>query len=533
MSNQKTNDNVSTDVIKLPGFLLHTAAWVYFGWMFIVFPLFYQNAYFNMGDAKFSYFRTYTLVFLSVSILAGGFYLIIHIYDIPWKSLFSKSTWMDRFVLLYMFAIILSYLCSDYKKEALWGFSGWYMGILTQLMFLAIYFFISRFFKWNKLFYWFILAPSAFAFLIAILHRFTIDPLGLYVGITDHDRLLFLSTIGQATWYSSYMCVTLPVGMVLFWHKDTSSWRKLLAIYCALGFGTLVTQNSDSAFIAIGLVFLVLFCCSFQSNLLFTRFLQLLIICLGIMRIVGIFQLLFPSRVPNLDSLSIFLSQHPIWWGILMLLLLFYILWIKKLTHKIHITKFKIIRNVVLLLVILSVPVILILIYMTTTGKLPESLRFLEKVEYMNFNNHWGNGRGFTWKYSVSMFQEYGWRERLLGCGPDAFKAYSYPRHQAYLDSWWSSILPNAHNEWLNSLLTVGVFGFIAYIGIFLSGICCFIKNRKKSPILLAIGCCLLSYIGHNLFCYQQVVCTSLIFILLGLGNRVYVAQNQNDSIGL
>lgn len=512
----------TTDPLKLPGAILCIATWIYLGWMFIIFPLFYNNGYFNLGEAKFSYFRTYTLIYLAVSIAAGGFYLIIHVYDIPWKSLLRNTSWVDRFVLLYMIALLLSYICSDYKEVSLWGFQGWYMGLIPQLMFIAVYFFISRFFRFSKAIYWIILAPSAFAFLIAILHRFTIDPLGLYVNISDYDRLLFLSTVGQATWYSSYMCVTLPVGMVLFWHKDSNQCRNLLGIYCLLGFGTMVTQNSDSAFIGIGAVFLVLFCCSFQSNLQFKRFLQLLILCIVSMRVIGLLQILFPHRVPGLDSLSIFLSQHPMWWLVLTLLVVFYFFWNKKSSGHTQIQKYKIIRGLILALIVFSIPAILALIYITTTGRLPDGLRFLEQVEYLNFNNRWGNGRGFSWKYSVSMFQEFNWLQRFFGCGPDAFESYSYPKHAEFLNSWWkAAVLANAHNEWLNSVLTVGIIGATAYIGIFLSGIISFIKKRSHSLMFLAVACSLLSYMGHNLFCYQQVVCTSLIFILLGLASSL------------
>lgn len=522
MANLKKNQSHSNP-LNLPGMILRIATWIYCGWMFIVFPLFYQQGYANMGNAKFIYFRSYTLVYLIISLLAGGFYLIIHFYEISWKSLLRQTTYVDRFVLFYFVSVTLSYLFSNYKKEALWGFSGWYMGLLTQLMFLAVYFFISRFFKWDKIFYWFILCPSAFAFLIAILHRFNIDPLGLYIGLTAADKVLFLSTIGQATWYSSYMCVTLPIGMALFWHKNNQNWRKLLTIYCALGFGTLVTQNSDSAFIGIGLVFLILFCCSFRDNISFTRFLQLLIVCLASMRIVGIFQLLFPERVPDLEDLSFFLSQHPVWWLVLASCIIFYYFWTKKLNRCIQICSYQVVRNATLIIVILSVPAVLILIYITTTGKLPESLRSLENIGYLNFNNDWGNGRGSTWKYCVTMFQQYNGTERIFGCGPDSFVAYSYPRNQAYLSQFWGNLyLPNAHNEWLNSILTVGILGAAAYIGIFISGIISYLKRRDCSPLLIGISCSLVSYIGHNLFCYQQVVCTSLIFIMLGLGAKLY-----------
>lgn len=524
-ANKRKRDGLNP--LTLPGFILKLASWIYFGWMFIVFPLYFQNNYRNMGDAKFFYFRTYTMVYLSVALIAGGFYLIIHIYEIPWKSLLKRLNWVDRFALLYMTGLILSYFFSDYRNTALWGAKGWFMGILPQLSFILIYFFISRFFSFHKTFIWIMLMPSSIVFLLALLHRFSIDPLGMYNGLPKSTQLLFLSTIGQATWYSSYMCVLLPLGIFLFWFEHGRFDRRITGAYCALGFATLVTQNSDSAFIAAGLVFLTLFCCSFKSNQQFKYFLQLVLLCIGSMRVVGIFQLLFASRVPDLEPLSFFISKHPVFWAVLALIALFYC-WFSKAMKKgsMDITRYYVYRNVVIILVLISIPVMLGLIYITTSHRLPESLAFLEKSNYMNFDNHWGNGRGFTWKYSAQMFREFNWRQRLFGCGPDSFVSYTYPQHAGLMESFWgNSTLSNAHNEWLNIILTLGMFGGLSYIGVFLSGIVTFIKRSKTSPLLLGIACCLLSYMGHNLFCYQQAVGTSLTFILLGLGSNLYYKE--------
>lgn len=518
--------------LTIPGFILKLASWIYFGWMFIMFPLYFQNNYRDMGNAKFFYFRTYTTIYLSVALIAGGFYLIIHIYDISWKSLLKRLNWLDRFVLLYMVGLMLSYFTSDYRDAALWGANGWFMGVLPQISFILIYFFISRFFSFHKTFIWIMLVPSSLVYFLALLHRFSIDPLGMYNGLPKSTQLLFLSTIGQATWYSSYLCVLLPIGIFLFWYERGSFDRRILGAYCALGFATLVTQNSDSAFIAAGLVFLTLFCCSFESNLQFKNFLQLTILCIGSMRIVGIFQLLFASRVPDLESLSFFMSKHPAFWVILALLVLFYVWFIKAIEKDgLDITHCRKLRNTVVILVLISIPAMLGLIFVTTSGSLPESLAFLKKSNYLNFDNHWGNGRGFTWKYSAQMFREFNWHQRLFGCGPDSFVSYTYPRHAELMNSFWgNSTLSNAHNEWLNIILTLGIFGGLSYVGLFLSGIVVFIKNRKDCPLLLGIACCLLSYMGHNLFCYQQAVGTSLIFILLGLGRSLCNTESESTT---
>ena len=64
-----------------------------------------------------------------------------------------------------------------------------------------------------------------------------------------------------------------------------------------------------------------------------------------------------------------------------------------------------------------------------------------------------------------------------------------------------------------------------AYLSVFVLAIVRMLQNRKESPILLAAAAAVLSYAGHNFFCYQQAVCTPLIFIVIGAAE--YLSRNQ------
>ena len=121
------------------------------------------------------------------------------------------------------------------------------------------------------------------------------------------------------------------------------------------------------------------------------------------------------------------------------------------------------------------------------------------------------------------MFEEYSPIRKLFGCGPDCFAAYSYELHSAELTAkWGDSILTNAHNEWFTSLLFFGIAGVTAYIGIFISQVVSCVKYATKEPFLIAVTMSVLAYMGHNFFCYQQVVCTPIIFIIMAMGeNRI------------
>ena len=82
-------------------------------------------------------------------------------------------------------------------------------------------------------------------------------------------------------------------------------------------------------------------------------------------------------------------------------------------------------------------------------------------------------------------------------------------------------MLTCAHNEWLNALVNLGIVGVTAYIGIFVSAFRRFLKKADDYPELIAIAVSIVCYMGHNFFCYQQIICTPVIFILMGAGESV------------
>ena len=106
---------------------------------------------------------------------------------------------------------------------------------------------------------------AAYAFVIGILHRLLIDPIGVYDNISDFYKNQFLSTMGQASWYSSFVCSILPLGVFCFYLAQKTWIRICSGIFTFTGFMTLVSQNTDSAYIASTAVFLLLLFVSVKS----------------------------------------------------------------------------------------------------------------------------------------------------------------------------------------------------------------------------------------------------------------------------
>ena len=127
----------------------------------------------------------------------------------------------------------------------------------------------------------------------------------------------------------------------------------------------------------------------------------------------------------------------------------------------------------------------------------------------------WGSGRGGLWRFAWQGFVQGGFRQKLVGAGPDCFANYIYSTLPASeltpTEGFWTgTIYANAHNEWLNTLVNLGILGVAALAGIYIGSM----KRYRK----VLLGMLVIAMYGINsLISFQQVLSTPLLFMVLGL----------------
>ncbi|MBQ2453889.1 MAG: hypothetical protein II497_05520, partial [Lachnospiraceae bacterium] len=143
---------------------------VYLFFMFAIYPLYYEDKYYNMGDAKWHFFKWVTLIAVIVMFIVFTWYQLylckagkVREY---WD--FGRTSLVDKTVLAYSFIVMTSFLLSPYKEYTLFGYDGWYMGLVSQLAFVIIYYFVSRFWRWDEIVLTIYLAVSAAVFTICV-----------------------------------------------------------------------------------------------------------------------------------------------------------------------------------------------------------------------------------------------------------------------------------------------------------------------------------------------------------------------------
>lgn len=491
-----------------------------------VLVLYLPNGYF--GDNSLKKISAYKWVAgFGITILLGfTIALLVNYFESIDKRRFSTDYFSVGFVVM----CFVSAIAGGYFTECVLGYEGWYMGILSQISFVLLYFFFSRFSKFYKVTLGGLMVVASIAFLVGILNRLMIDPFDFYCIGSEYELTMaqkndFLSTMGQVSWYSGFVATVFPVGVGVFWASKDKKIRIWSGTFTMLAFLTLFSQNSDSAYMALLGFLMVFFWFSVCSLERMRRFMDVLLMLVGSTRILNILFLIHPNDELSLDTLSNFAINNNLMWIIFVAVALIWgaFYYCEKNNKTFHAKVWSISRYVVLGLVLSGIAISVIILIMSATGSTPEWLANMTAgIGYLNWNDDWGNHRGMSWTVNLWMLRDMGPLHNILGIGPDNYANFAYFLYEDQLVEMFDAVLANAHNEWMNALINYGIIGFACYLGIYVSAIKNFAKKQADNPILVGIIASIVSYFAHNFFCYETICCTPFLFIIIGIGTYIY-----------
>ena len=135
----KKAESVAETLCSFSGFLCDIVISVYMIVILMVLPL-YNKGYARIGTEKETFFlKTMTYgakTLLPVFLLWLLFRLVTAVQkkELPKFTEWPAGLWKnlsvtDRFAVFYGIAVLVSYLFTDYREEALWGTASWRMGI--------------------------------------------------------------------------------------------------------------------------------------------------------------------------------------------------------------------------------------------------------------------------------------------------------------------------------------------------------------------------------------------------------------------
>lgn len=495
-------------------------AWIvniYLMIMLGIYPLFLVNGYMDLVYKKWAMFLYVTAVALLVSLIwgqAGGI----------WKK--ERANWlpMDWFVLAYFICVVISFAGAADKGTSLWGIETWYTGFVAQVLFVGIYFMVSLGYKKMPYLDGIGAAAGVITGIMIILQRFGIDILHLYRGFGDDVKENFVAALGQVTWTSSYLSILLTAGLGIYFCTGERKRRVWLGICIGIGFAAEMVLNCDSGIITLIAAVMIMIWLAVGNRERIMRILEIMLIALAAAAAVGIGERVFGGRMVAIDDIYLKVAQNVFLYPAMAVLVLFY--WLIK-REKIHIIGNRkwtfAIRGIFLGVVCLGIAAVAALFVAHGKGYFSGS----PTENYFRFTVWWGNSRGFIWRVGAAVFGDFGIWRKLFGCGPDGFTPYAYQlMGDAINEFWHNQLVPNVHNEWFNAVINYGLIGGLAYLGIFVSSAYACMKSalaekegkRIGDAAVFGAGLAAAGYIAHNVLCYQQIIGTPLIFVLMGIG---------------
>ncbi len=537
MSRQKNNNvkkNREEGFYENWGLICNIGVYIFLFFFVICYAFYAPEGYIKIATNKYRYFRSMcemtTKLMLPLILLYYVFYFMDKRKNLSEKGreLVQNLSVTDLFVLAFTLINIISYLLTDFKEEAFWGTNGWYMGFAMQMFFVGIYFLMSRFYDGKIDLLVPFMAVTLILFLWGLLNRFSVYPVDMqYVNPS------FISSMGNINWFCGFWSVFFAIGLVLYLITEKRWLRIFSGIYAAVSLGMGAVEGSDSAFFAMGVVFLFLFFISFQKTEYMKRFLELCIYFCGACQVMRIISVWKPGSLNLISFLTDFVLGNLTLAAMVIFILLRFLLGKIEKKYKQNGKNISDTEEMVgnwkwlkyTAAGIIAGIFILYLILVIINTKKPGSIGMLSNYPTIFlFDNAWGSNRGASWRDGIAVFKALSPAGKLFGAGPDCFSAFAYsiPELSQRLEAeWGGSRLTNAHNECITYLVNMGVLGVAAFIGIFASSFTRLLKRAAKEPLCYVFAASLLSYFFHNQFSFSQVVNIPYIFMMLGLGENL------------
>lgn len=475
---------------------------IYICLMFILFPLVMDNKLFNIVETKRSWFIGITITFTILCVFSA---LTSN------QKIRLKPTVPDYCILGFIFINIISYILTPHKDIALYGVNGRAFGLITIIFIGISYFLITRFCKINKYIFASIMTGSSLVGIIGILNFFNVDPFGIYTNMASYHINYYISTLGHTNIYSSFFSLTLPLGITMYIKSDNKKSQIFYLVTSLISFIGLISGNSDSGYLTIGITFMLIplianklidiakLCFWMVCAIILSRFMGIIYTGIGCTRLT--------------DSLThlLMMTNYPLIAIIILATILVHIIFLIKKGKN----NFSFLQKPLLIIYIIAiVSVILAMTYATMSNY---SGPFANLLVWCDT---WGSNRGFIWKRGFLLFTEhYNPLQIIFGCGPDSVKPMLELHYGNEIGHGIFELYDNVHNEYLQYLLTAGITGFIAYIGLIVSTFRKHIKHTLSNVSYIAISTSVICYLVQSIVNINQAVTTPLFFIMLALLN--------------
>lgn len=509
-------------------------------YMLVIYPLALHDHYFDITYTKYTVFKVGVILFAVIwamglvivltGINAGGMKgrhaggnVKVGTMD-KLKAVICDGVYgTDICMVLFFISGVMSFIMAEDNKNAFTGAQGRYCGLAFMILIFIMYIIVSARVSnmekmWSLISMVFVLVSSV-TFIIAILQNIGFDPFKLLDGINRKQRNIYVSTFGNIDIFGSFICIALPLFMGLYVTEKSNIKRIVYGIGVFAGFMAFIPANADVVFAGVGAAIIaVLFATVYMERV--DRLFELVMLGSGgylgmvlLRKLVGT----NGAKITGFNRLSEHLALLVIIFAVALFIRLIIQVYINRNKDEIYINKNKSEvyinkqkdRTGIKLIIVLAVVLIsgiAVIIY----GR-------KNNLAMFDFNDKWGSYRGYIWRRVTGLYGELPFVQKIFGHGNESIRSLMDERFYDEMLQVTGTVYDNAHNEYLQYLVTQGLFGMLSYGGVVVTAVIAGVKKIKKSPYILGLLLAVVSYGVQAIFNVNQCITTPYMFLMTAM----------------
>lgn len=462
---------------------------IFIALMVSVYPLIFHDSYYDILPIKYQFYYISMIGMVILLVIMALFSRNVRSEIICKKGKFSL---VDKAVLLFWICCVISTFQSDYFYESFWGNEGRYNGLFLMTLYTVMYLILSRFGRLKDWHIQLFFASGLVMCLIGITDYFQMDILHFRTPETMELGKTFASTIGNINTYTSYLALLMGLSVTLF-ALETRTLKMIWYYICIIiTFMSITMAGSDNAYLALGVLFIMLPFWLFKSRSGILRYLIILSSYFTVILAISYINFQYQDMVLGLDSLFSIISKLPFLphvvialWGVTGVFWFFR----ARSSTVLFETSDKLARVWLICVCFLALLVGFMLADVNFFGNVK---RYGVLGRYLLFNDEWGTYRGFIWRKALEVYQDFPAMHKLFGYGPDTFALLTTQGLGKEMRRTAGSYYDSVHNEYLHYLVTLGPIATLAYITFLFSSLKQMVRKGGSaivSGILVAVTC--------------------------------------------
>ena len=508
-----------------------------------VFPLYTHDKYFDILKSRYVFYKVWTLSLVFILLALGIAYLFIDynnnvsspsaierlVSAFKFENLKKHIIITDIFFVVMIISMIISVAGSGFKEEAFYGNAGRYQGLECWILYFFTYLAITRTFKFKIMYLDFAIIAGCIACIWGTLDFFMLDPFGFFVNVSEMQKGMFASSVGNLNTYTNYTIIVFALAGTLFMIEKNIVKAVFYAITAFIGCAGSIYGLADNIVLGFFGFYLFIPFFAIQTRRHLLRYL-ILIDLLFISAFVFWLGLKLPHNEWQWSFFQEFMGKPgapfifiPVTVIVVIVAVILYKLKpnygdvISNDLNPLDSILPKQIFNVYIGIVVFGFALVTYILLDMNVFKQHTALWSQIPSSYqLVLDDNWGTHRGHNWRIAFTNFtQNFSLFQKLFGYGPDTYLVVSERTFYEEMVSRYGEVYDSAHNEYINYLICEGLVGLVSYLGILITSVRCGIKNMKNNPYIVACAIAVLAYAVQAIVNIAIPITTPVFFTLM------------------